>query len=352
MNTQSTNAKPYNDRLLVVGGGGARGAWGAGLSKYLADQFGPYRKAFGTSTGSLMIPLIVLNQYDKLKTAFTSVTQKSIFNVNPFNEQTGDLRTLNAIWRLVRGKPTLGESENLRSTIQQFIGPDEYQLLRTSPEKLEFTVTVTDFKTGQPEYRSSRDITDYATMVNWMWASGNEPLFMSYYNVGDHSYVDGGVLENIPLAFGLQYAQEHHYSEVDVIINKPKDGLTTNTFVPTGILAGLNRLIELFTLEIRKDDLLIPEITEALASCQDGLPPEEPRIHINLHYFPANLFTGLNVNELLFDAGRMKALWDAGEAGQRDARIMLAQPEAIAIPSSVLGKVLRRFIPQAPIPGQ
>jgi hypothetical protein len=83
MSVFSQSTKPYNDRLLVVGGGGARGAWGAGYAQYLTRKNGPYKVAFGTSTGSLMIPMIILNDLTTLKTAYTSVTQKSIFNINP-----------------------------------------------------------------------------------------------------------------------------------------------------------------------------------------------------------------------------------------------------------------------------
>ena len=61
----------YNDRLLVISGGGSRGAWGAGFAKKLTQDFGVYKVGFGTSTGSLMLPLIITNHFDKLKEAYT-----------------------------------------------------------------------------------------------------------------------------------------------------------------------------------------------------------------------------------------------------------------------------------------
>ncbi len=73
-----------NDRIAVISGGGAYGAWGAGLSERLYNirlnnrkQFGDnpsvckncgdYRIVIGTSTGSLMAPLILVNRYADLR---------------------------------------------------------------------------------------------------------------------------------------------------------------------------------------------------------------------------------------------------------------------------------------------
>src|ERR1700744_2503174 len=80
-----------DERILVCGGGGARGAWGAGYAKYLDSTlrsknagFKGYNNVYGTSTGSLMAPLILLSDFGKLKTVYTTTNQKRIFNVNPF----------------------------------------------------------------------------------------------------------------------------------------------------------------------------------------------------------------------------------------------------------------------------
>src|SRR5690349_7601950 len=85
MTLVSAQPTPSSERLLVIGGGGARGAWSGGLAKYLTIQNGrPYRYVFGTSTGSLLAPMVVLNEFGTLKTAYTTVEQNDIFNVNPF----------------------------------------------------------------------------------------------------------------------------------------------------------------------------------------------------------------------------------------------------------------------------
>ena len=240
----------YNNRLLVVGGGGARGAWGAGYAKALSDSLGPYRVVFGTSTGSLMAPLIVLNKFDLLKKGYTSVTQASIFNVNPFNEATGGLRSFNALWRSLMGKKSFGDTENLRKLIQEFVPDTAYKRLVQSPDSLAIFVSVADFHSGKPSYPSSRQYAsaknfdrDYHLFCNWIWASANEPLFMPYYEQTDGAYVDGGVLENVPLTAALEYALDHpQIKDIDVIINKPLHPLRDSPFptpaLETGCRAG------------------------------------------------------------------------------------------------------------------
>src|SRR5258706_14547762 len=102
---QQVYKKPGN-KILVVSGGGARGAWGVGVAKSLYNIQGGYRAVFGTSTGSLMAPLILLQRFDSLASYYTSVTQESIFSRNPFKVKkingtvTTQLKVFNEIWRL------------------------------------------------------------------------------------------------------------------------------------------------------------------------------------------------------------------------------------------------------------
>ena len=64
-NAQETFQKPGN-RILVVSGGGARGAWGVGVVSSFYKTSGGYKAVFGTSTGSLMAAFILLQQFDEL----------------------------------------------------------------------------------------------------------------------------------------------------------------------------------------------------------------------------------------------------------------------------------------------
>ncbi len=319
-----------NERLLVVGGGGARGAWGAGFAKYLAvQQQQPYRYVFGTSTGSLMAPMIVLNDFDTLKKIYTSVTQDAIFDVNPFNKD-GSLKTLNALWRLARGKQTFGESHNLRDLIARFLTPDRYASI-INGTRTGFTVCTLNYRTGELLYKAAAASIPYEEMVSWIWASANEPLFMSFADtpyLQGGPYVDGGIRRNVPVLEALSYAKQEGISHIDIIVNKPIDPLINKTFQPAGILQNLLRVIEFWETEVRNSNILLAKLLDKLN--ETSLPPvglaaagkeEDALFNLNFHFIPADLYAA-NVNELVFDQQRMTDMWNAGEQGQEDKSSM------------------------------
>jgi predicted patatin/cPLA2 family phospholipase len=249
-------------RLLVISGGGARGAWGVGVLSELTKRNGRYKAVFGTSTGSLMAPMILLQDMDILDSAYTNVTQESIFNKSPFNVDynatTGTVTTsmnFRAIWRFIIGKKTFGETKNLLNLIHQFLTRPRYDsLIRFYRDsQMVMAVAVTDTKTGllKMVYDSTFTDTDtaYENLCRWIWASANEPLYMSYVKMGDSYYVDGGVREVIPIQEALLYAIKHDIDYVDVVINNSKVPINQDWNVNAGgILNGLERLLGIYDL--------------------------------------------------------------------------------------------------------
>jgi len=309
----------YNDRILVVGGGGARGAWGAGFAKYLDSIHGGYKIVYGTSTGSLMAPLIVLGKFDKLKEAYTSVTQSDIFSKNPFKmtAQKQKLRGFNFIKRAIVKKKTIGESDNLLSLIYQFLDSADYSKIHESKDSLEVGVSVVDFKTGKFDLKTSRNY-NHQEFATWMWASSNQPLFMSYTEIDSSYYVDGGVRQTIPLEVAVKYALENKIEAIDVIINKPINPILDTSYAPKSIFTGLTRLIEIWQEQIIKDNLIIGKLLAAIGRT-DNVSRSGPQagLEINYYYFPLDLYYDYK-NELVFDKEKMKTLWAAGEKGIRD----------------------------------
>jgi len=318
-----------NQRLLVVGGGGSRGAWGAGFVSFLKEKNNcTYDHVIGTSTGSLMAPLIVLNKFDELKKAYTNVTQRDIFNVNPFKEN-GDLKPLLAIWRLAIGKKTFGESHNLKKLIRKFIAPEDYNAIRSASKS--FAVTALNYKDGSVAYASSEEVPSYEEMIHWIWASANEPLFMSFVSqpLKGGYYVDGGVRQNIPVIRALQVAKDKGIAEIDIVVNKPRDPLVEKNFEPRGILKNLKRLIECWETEVRNDNIIIAKLLADLGRTDvpdvrtmklEVKPP--PSIQLHFHFIPQTLYEQ-NLNELIFNPGSMTALWAEGEKGHEDEKMKM-----------------------------
>lgn len=353
-------------RLLVVSGGGARGAWGVGIANFLDATGKRYAHIVGTSTGSLMAPLILLRKFDKLNRAYTSVSQKDIFTINPFHKD-GGIKLLNAICRF--NKASLGTTENLRTLIRQFITPETYNLIRNDPSGLDFTVAIVNLRTLEPAYQSARQNPDYEQMVNWIWASANEPVFMSPYVTKNASgtedyWVDGGVRNVIPIRQGMQIALDNNYQAVDVIVNSLPDADEPSSTWPDGnptLFKTLIRTLDTYGSGTREMNITIGSLLDELGrvpamQSETALADEsEPSITLTFYFMPSDLFQ-LIPNELIFEQNKMTTLLDAGRQGRYVTR---PQPEgtlaasgapaegthSFKISKSALGSLLKRLNP-------
>jgi len=357
----------FSQRVIVISGGGARGAWGGGVAESLHKQkkFN-YDLAIGTSTGSLLAPFIISKNFEKAKESYTGVTQRSIFNVNPFKKKKGkedQIKFLPAIWRILIGKKTIGESKNLRKLIRRDIPIDVYEQML----EYEFIVTVVNFSTAKTRYFSNQDYdtrvydcTDlvrkelkeckskkdsvYKEMTNWIWASGNQPLFMSLLKTkadtaervtksgkrkpvtDKHYWVDGGIRENIAILEGIEHILEHgdvnKTDTIDAIINNTRQPHMTPLENPK-ILKSLFRTIDILTYDTRQNDVRLPGYCQesgeqTLIDTQD--PEFQGNIVVNL-YFMTDSTYNIHPKELLFHAESMKKLWNLGNNFEESAVI-------------------------------
>ena len=72
-------------RALVISGGGSKGAFAGGVAQYpMEREKREYDMFLGTSTGSLLVPHLAVNDISKLYDIFTNVQQQDIFSVSPF----------------------------------------------------------------------------------------------------------------------------------------------------------------------------------------------------------------------------------------------------------------------------
>ena len=126
-------------KALVISGGGSKGAYAGGVAHHLiVEQAKEYNLFIGTSTGSLLLPHLALGKAEKLKSIYTNVTPKDIFNINPFivkrkgNREYVAIKHWNVLWQLMRNKRTFGESKNLRKNISRNFTIEEFNTLKKS----------------------------------------------------------------------------------------------------------------------------------------------------------------------------------------------------------------------------
>lgn len=149
-------------KALVISGGGSKGAFAGGVAQYLMEvEKKEYDLFLGTSTGSLLIPQLALNNIGKLYDIYTNVNQLSIFSLNPFvvkkkeDREYVTINYLTTLLQFIKRKRTFGESGALRRTIKKNFSPEEFQRLKVSNKKL--VVTVSNLSKNRVEYKQLDD---------------------------------------------------------------------------------------------------------------------------------------------------------------------------------------------------
>lgn len=283
-------------KALVISGGGSKGAFAGGVAEYLLkEKKNTYDIFLGTSTGSLMVSHLALGEIDALKTIYTGVNQRSIFNINPFRiiNKNGvtivNIRHSATLLSFLKGSKTFGESKNLRKLIVKKITRDIYDAILK--EKKEVVVTISNFTANRIEYKSMQEHS-YEDFCDWIWGSCNYIPFMSLLEKNGYQYGDGGFGCLIP----IREAIERGAKVIDAIILETE--ITQINRMPAKNPFSLLFTIQEFMMEhVEKHNITIGKLSA-----------KQNNVELNLYYTPSVLTT----NSLVFDAKKMSKWWDSG----------------------------------------
>lgn len=290
-------------RALIISGGGAWGAFGAGT---LASLNKDYKTVVGISTGALMSPLVALKKWGLLKNAYTSITQDNIFDrcwykFKPISSK-GKIRKFPIIWSLLLGDSSVATSNNLRKLVDEFF--DEHSFNELNKQNKEVIVGTQNYAENPSKlhfFSSQSETCD--DFKDWMWCSANAPFFTSLvkkswkdnegnFHVGQ--WTDGGLTELVAIDEIMSGVK---YSEVDIVIHRNK---------PDHIYEGF------------KADNLIDNITRGIAAMRyvveyEGLYQKIEKLNnvgtdVRVWWLPRKL----SPNALQFDKKLMSEWWEEG----------------------------------------
>jgi len=277
-------------RALVISGGGAKGAWGGGIAQALHEvQNKSWDLHIGCSTGSLLVTTIPNGEFDLLKKMYTSVNNDDIFSVNPYTDE-GKLKKWNALWRIINGQTSLGESGNLRRLLRKYFTKKKYYDLRLINKLV--LITVTNVTTGQVKYFSNIEC-EYDEFIDVIMASTSVPPIMDTVKINGDLYLDGGIMEHVPLAKAI----EMEAKEIDVIVHRPEN-YPDECWTPRNMFDIITRSVDLLQREVSTSDVMIGQL----------LNIRQPGIKINFYYTP-RLLTN---NSLVFNTKQMTDWWIEG----------------------------------------
>lgn len=291
-------------RALVISGGGSKGAFAGGLAEYLIRVCKHDYKIFiGSSTGSLLVPLLSIGKIDKLKAVFTAVTQDQIFNIDPFiiKKRDGIFKTtinhLGILKMFLKKRKTFGESENLRKLIRKTISRVDYENIQNSGRDVIVTVSNLTMMTVEYKLAKAHSYEDYC---DWIWASTSLVPFMSLVTKNGNDYADGGMGDLIPIYEAIQRGA----TDIDVIVLKSDRNLLQAPAIHNA-LDLTYRIFGFMLNQIGLDDLTIGKL--------EGL---NKKVKLNF-YHPLDALTS---NSLIFDPEQMKHWWDLGyKCGEENA---------------------------------
>jgi NTE family protein len=284
-------------KALVISGGGSKGAFAGGIVEFLLEESSKhYDLLVGTSTGSLMIPLIASGNIDLLKETFISLTNKDIFSVYPFKikKSNGVIKSninyLGILLQYLKGQKTFGDSRPLRDLIERVF---TYELfLQLKQGKADVIITVSNLSLERVEYKKLKDCS-YKDFCDWMWISANMTPFMSLVNKNGYEYADGGIGNLVPIREAIKKGA----TQIDVIVLDPHHETKHLRPVTNSFSLILNMLSFMFN-QLSLDDITIGEL--------------EQNIHkdVDIHfYYTPEILTD---NPLMFNPSQMEAWWNQG----------------------------------------
>ncbi|MDX1479059.1 MAG: patatin-like phospholipase family protein [Saprospiraceae bacterium] len=283
-------------RALVISGGGSKGAYAGGIAEYLIREQGRKYDIFaGTSTGSLLVPLLAAGEIDRIKQMYCNVRQGDIFSVCPFTFKKVDGRYktrfnhLGILRQFILGRKTFGESRNLRKLIRQTLTPEIFARLKSDPAYV--IVTVANLSRDIVEYKYLRDY-DYDAFCDWIWVSANLVPFMSLVTKHGDEYADGGFGNPVPIQEAINLGAR----EIDVIKLIPRHRPARN--VPSRnafnlLMKGFNFMLH----QLAQDDVSMSLLESRYTDIKINLIHTE-RI--------------LTDNSVIFDPEQMRSWWQEG----------------------------------------
>jgi len=259
---------------LVLSGGGAKGAYEAGVVKALIDARIKFDVLAGRSVGGLNAVLIASNQIDDLiKVWEEKTTNKSVFMLNPKLKLNPCLFLLpifllkNKLLKAISALSSIGDSSPLRNLVKEVINMNK---LKGSGNRL--ILTGTNLQLGEEETfvktedgkffikrkNSIKEVKekDFEKMaISATMATSAIPVAFNPEVISGYQYIDGGVGNNTP----LMNAVESGCRDIFTILIKPPQRTPLDTQFDSLVSIGA-RTLEIFLENTTQEDFQRAEL--------------------------------------------------------------------------------------------
>jgi len=244
--------------------------------------------------------MVASGDLNKLEEGYTNISHKDIFKISPFKIKKSkngvhkySINTKGALYNMFyKKRASLGDSSNLRyKTIPKFFTEDDYN--KIIKDKKDLNVCVSNLTLERGEVKNVNDFT-YEEFCDWIWASTCAPPFMSIPEINNYEYIDGGVMEMVPIEKAILRGAD----EIDVIILDREYPEISNIEKVRNILHFIIKMQNMMMNKIKRQSINLGALAHLATK----------KIRVNFHYTERKLTN----NSLIFDRKVMKKWRDEG----------------------------------------
>ena len=183
-------------RGLVLGGGGAKGAYQIGVWQALKSENITFEVITGTSVGALNGALVLLDDVEVARDLWLTISTDKVL---AYPDASKDSQSLKALLQQINSLATTAMRENGASTepLQKLLR-NLYNQEKMSQYPAKFFLCTTRFPTMQ-ETVHEFDVSQGVSELDWLIGSASFYPAMMPKQIGEYHYVDGGYRNNIPI---------------------------------------------------------------------------------------------------------------------------------------------------------
>jgi NTE family protein len=219
--------------VLVLGGGGVKGLTHAGAWRAIQEAGIEVSEIIGTSIGALVGACIAGGQsYEELAKSALALKKPDIVLLNRWTLLLNGIR-----------QPAVFQSDALQTYIESVLPTNRWDDLG-----LPLSVNAVDLESGETVWFGNDGRVD-TTIGEAVYASCALPLFYPPAQIGDSYFVDGGVIDPLPIERAAEHGAELIIA-VDAGAGKVRDSLDT---VQKGMVAIHHRVMEIVGWEHKRE---------------------------------------------------------------------------------------------------
>ena len=256
---------------LGISGGGTKIAGLFGVAESIIYDRGYIPDIIsGISAGAILALPLALGKREEIRQQVLNISLDDFFEVSPIHTN-GKIKTLNAVWKLIRGKHYLGDQKNLEKTLAKMVSRAAFEAYKIDKSKAICVVGSVDFYTGARLYINLKTVS-YENFLKFVNASASIPIFtpgiamngpISDFENETIAFpklllFDGGVRDHSPTNKIISSEKpDFQVSETTSIFSRPddiRDIISPKNFTPKNLLSILERYIEISNAEISKND--------------------------------------------------------------------------------------------------